>query len=92
MPETHAKKVGAFEKAIERLEEIVKKMEAGEISLDESVELFREGRMLIGRCEELLKAAQDEVEAASREAVGERTASTRGNRTTQASGGDGLPL
>lgn len=70
-------KAGEFEASLNRLEEIVKKLESESITLDESVKLFREGKGLARRCNELLKAAQDSIEAASR---GE------GNGTT-ASGG-----
>lgn len=59
-------KAGEFEESLNQLDEIVKKLEGDEISLDESVRLFREGKRLARRCEELLKAAQDSIEAASR--------------------------
>ena len=55
---------GEFEKAIERLDQIVKDLESGTIGLDKSVELFREGRDLARKCDELLKAAQAAVDAA----------------------------
>ncbi len=59
------KKTGEFEKSIARLEEIVKLLESGEIGLDESVQLYREGRDLARASEALLRKAQEEVEAAS---------------------------
>ena len=59
------KKSGEFEQALERLEAIVKELESGGVGLDESVRLFREGRELARRCEELLKNAQAAVDAAS---------------------------
>ncbi len=61
------KKTGEFERAIERLEQIVKQLETGDVGLDESVKLFREGRDLARACDQLLRAAQAEVEAASSE-------------------------
>ena len=61
-----SKKSGEFETAVERLEQIVKELEAGDLSLDDSVRLYREGRDLARKCEQLLKKAQEAVEAASR--------------------------
>lgn len=59
-------KAGEFETNLNRLEEIVKKLEGDTITLDESVKLFREGKELARRCEALLKAAQDSIDVASR--------------------------
>jgi exodeoxyribonuclease VII small subunit len=59
-------KAGEFEASLNRLEEIVKLLESEGITLDESVKLFREGKELARRCEALLKAAQDSIDAASR--------------------------
>jgi exodeoxyribonuclease VII small subunit len=59
-------KAGEFETNLNRLEDIVKKLEGEDITLDESVKLFREGKELARRCETLLKAAQDSIEVASR--------------------------
>lgn len=51
-----------FEESLKRLEEITKKLEMGNISLDESVALFEEGSRLKKHCETLLKEAQLKVE------------------------------
>ncbi len=56
---------GEFEKSLDRLEQIVSKLEKDNPSLDESVALFREGRELATKCEKLLKAAQASIEAAA---------------------------
>ncbi len=58
------KKSGEFERALERLEAIVKELEGGGVGLDESVRLFREGRELARACEGLLKTAQATVDDA----------------------------
>ncbi len=50
-----------FEKSLDRLEEIVKKIE-GDISIDEALELFNEGAGLSAKCYEILKSAQEQVE------------------------------
>jgi exodeoxyribonuclease VII small subunit len=54
-----------FGKSLGRLEEIVAKLEQGSLSLDESVALFREGKTLAQRCEQLLKEAQTAIESAA---------------------------
>jgi exodeoxyribonuclease VII small subunit len=55
---------GEFEKSIERLEKIVSELDREGIGLDEAVALFREGKTLAQRCEQLLKDAQKAIEAA----------------------------
>ena len=47
-----------FETNIERLEQIVRAMERGEISLDESLKLFQEGTALVQSCTKLLDDAE----------------------------------
>ena len=59
---------GEFERAIDRLDTIVKELESGNIGLEKSVQLFKEGRELARRCEELLKAAQAAVDGTLEEA------------------------
>ena len=52
----------SFEAALRRLEEIVRKLESGEASLDESIELYGEGDRLKQQCEARLEAAQARIE------------------------------
>jgi exodeoxyribonuclease VII small subunit len=52
----------SFEQALKRLEEIVRKLESGEASLDESIELYGEGDRLKQQCEARLEAAQARIE------------------------------
>ena len=52
----------SFEAALKRLEEIVRKLESGEASLDESIELYSEGDRLKQQCEARLQAAQAKIE------------------------------
>ena len=51
-----------FEDALEKLEEIVKKMEAGDITLDESLKSFEEGIRLIRFCSAKLEETERRVE------------------------------
>ena len=52
----------SFEAALKRLEEIVRKLESGEASLDEAIELYGEGDRLKQQCEARLAAAQARIE------------------------------
>lgn len=50
-----------FEKAIGRLDEVVKLLEAGDAPLDQSLALFEEGTGLIKKCSQMLDAAEQKV-------------------------------
>lgn len=50
-----------YEKAIKRLEEIVKLLEAGSAPLDESIALFEEATKLVKECDVLLDNAEQKV-------------------------------
>lgn len=52
-----------FEQALERLEEIVQKLESGNVSLDESIEIYQEGIMLSKQCSGMLQEAEGKVMA-----------------------------
>jgi len=56
-----------FEAALERLEEIVKKMESGDLSLEESLTAFEEGIRLSRFCADRLDEAERKVEILLRE-------------------------
>ena len=51
-----------FETALKRLEEIVKKLENGELSLDSALQLFEEGIKLSRFCHTRLEEAERRVE------------------------------
>ena len=50
-----------FEKKLNRLEDIVNKMETGELSLDESLKSFEEGVKLSRECQQQLSQAEQKV-------------------------------
>ena len=52
----------SFEQALKRLEEIVQKLEGGDLSLDESLSLFEEGISLSRFCTKKLAQAEKKVE------------------------------
>jgi exodeoxyribonuclease VII small subunit len=72
MAETNSKDVAAlsFERAIEELETIVKRLEEGKVPLEESVAIYERGEALKGRCEELLRQAEARVEKITLDAGG----------------------
>jgi exodeoxyribonuclease VII small subunit len=60
-----------FERAIEELETIIKRLEEGKVPLEESVAIYERGEALKQRCEDLLKAAEARVEKITLDASGE---------------------
>lgn len=48
----------SFEESYERLEEIIRKLEEGQLSLEESLTLYEEGVQLARHCERTLDAAE----------------------------------
>ena len=47
-----------FEQSMQRLEQIVRAMERGDVALEESLKLFQEGTELVRNCNQLLDDAQ----------------------------------
>ena len=50
-----------FEKSLQQLEEIVSKMEQGQLSLEQSLDAFERGVKLTRTCQETLKNADQRV-------------------------------
>ena len=50
-----------FEQSMQRLEQIVRAMERGDVALEESLKLFQEGTELVRNCNQLLDEAQLQV-------------------------------
>ena len=61
----------SFEKAIDELESIVKRLEEGKVPLEESVAIYERGEALKRRCEELLRQAEARVEKITTDASGQ---------------------
>ena len=51
-----------FEQGLEKLEQIVKELEDGELSLENSLKLFEEGVRLSNNCRKQLQEAETKVE------------------------------
>ena len=54
-------KNATFESNMQRLEQIVRAMERGDVALEESLKLFQEGTDLVRSCNQLLDNAQLQV-------------------------------
>lgn len=59
---TKKKKAETFEEAMKRLEEIVEKLEKGDLSLEEAMGAFSEGVGLVRLCHEKLEEAEKKVQ------------------------------
>ncbi len=52
----------SFEDALKELEDIVSKLEGGQVSLEQSIAFYERGEKLKQRCEALLKDAEMRIE------------------------------
>lgn len=52
----------SFEEALKQLEDIVRKLESGDVPLDQSIELYSRGEKLRTLCQKRLEAAQAKIE------------------------------
>lgn len=62
-----------FERALEELEGIVKRLEDGKVPLEESVAIYERGEALKRRCEDLLRQAEARVDKITTDAQGQPT-------------------
>lgn len=56
-----------YETKVERLKEIIGKIEDGNTHLDESIRLYEQGAALVKQCEEILNEAEIKVTTLSRD-------------------------
>ena len=59
-----------FEKTLARLEEVVRKLESPQLSLDDAMKLFEEGVTLSRECQKQLEEAEGKVEILLKKADG----------------------
>ena len=52
----------SFEDALRSLEDVVRRLESGEVPLDQSIELYERGEVLRAHCQARLDAAQARIE------------------------------
>jgi exodeoxyribonuclease VII small subunit len=63
----------SFEMASAELEQIVQRLERGDVPLEESVAIYERGEALKRRCEELLRQAEARVDKITTDASGQPT-------------------
>jgi exodeoxyribonuclease VII small subunit len=63
-----------FERSLARLEEVVRKLESPQLSLDEAMKLFEEGVELSRECQKQLEEAEGKVEILLQKADGKLVA------------------
>lgn len=63
-------KRGDFERSLGRLEEVVKRLESADLSLDEAMKLFEEGVTLSRECQKQLEEAEGRIEILLKKAGG----------------------
>lgn len=67
-----------FEQAMESLEEIVERLESGDVSLEDSIETYTRGTLLKRHCEAKLQTAKERVEKIELDAAGAPVAEPAG--------------
>ena len=60
----------SFEEAIRELENVVGRLEGGEVPLEDSIALYQRGSELRARCDTLLKQAEEKVARITTDAEG----------------------
>jgi len=73
MAETNVKEIN-FEVSMKRLSDIVEKLEAGDLALEDSLKLYEEGVKLSQGCMKRLTEAQQRIETLMRGSGGELSA------------------
>jgi len=66
-------KTMSFEQALNELEQIVGRLEKGDVELEESIAIYERGEALRARCDALLKQAEAKVEKIAFDAQGAPT-------------------
>ena len=82
-----------FEAALKQLEEIVQRLEKGELPLEESLKLYEDGIRLSRYCHAKLEEAEGKIELLMKDARGEALLDAQGQpRTKPFAGEDGSEL
>jgi exodeoxyribonuclease VII small subunit len=85
----------SFEAALKELEQIVSRLEQGEVDLEESIAWYERGQALKAHCEQKLKAAESRLEKivqGGASAAGQGGASAAGHGGASATGSEPMDL
>ncbi len=66
----------SFEEAMAELDQVVSKLERGDVPLDNSIALYERGALLKARCEAKLKEAEEKIAQITLNDAGEPTGTT----------------
>jgi len=66
-----SKKNLTFEQSLEKLEDIVTRIEEGEVPLEESIDAYAEGITLLKQCRLILDQAEEKIQLLSQSQSGE---------------------
>ena len=80
-PDSDAKDV-RFEEAIQRIEQVIERIESGKAGLEESLVDYEEATKLIGHCRTILKVAQKRIAQLTRDGAGHLEVSDNLDQTT----------
>jgi len=72
-----------FENALKQLEDIVQKLERGDLALEESLKLYEEGIRLSRLCHAKLEEAEGKIEMLIKDAKGELALDAKGRPKTR---------
>jgi exodeoxyribonuclease VII small subunit len=83
----------AFESMMDRLQDLVARLEDGNLTLEDSIRSFEEGMDLVRRCTEVLNQAEERIRKLTRDARGTPQESPlQGLEEETERGGDELPF
>ena len=80
-----------FEAMMERLHELVGRLETGNLTLEESIQSFEEGMALVKKCTAVLSQAEQRILKLTRDATGQPVAVPL-EEEGEEEGGDELPF
>ena len=91
-PSEAAGETHTFEAMMDRLQEIVGRLETGNLTLEESIQAFEEGMSLVRKCTSVLSQAEQRIQKLTRDAVGQPVAVPMEGESDEGEGGDELPF
>jgi len=93
LPLDEAAEGQSFESMMDRLQDLVTKLEEGNLPLEDSIRCFEEGMSLVKRCGTVLNRAEERIQKLMRDATGRPvTEPLDGNEEETETGGDELPF
>jgi exodeoxyribonuclease VII small subunit len=84
--------VPPFETMMGRLQDLVGRLETGNLTLEESIQAFEEGMSLVRECTAVLNQAEQRIIKLTRDATGQPVAAPMEGESEEEAGGDELPF